>query len=197
VSTTSGSAFIVPDLLAPDLRLVFCGTAPSRISKEKQAYYANPGNRFWRSLHEAKLTPHRFLPADYKNLLGLGIGLTDLNKHEWGNDDQLTGAGFDVAAFVRKMRRYRPGAIAFTSKYTASLYLGCKTGDLVYGLHAATLDGIPLHVLPSTSGQAVRYFNLAPWAALTSVFDVGVSGETGSAPDGDGRRDGGPGRLRP
>lgn len=188
--------YIVPDLLAPGLRLVFCGTAPSRISKDKRAYYANPGNRFWKSLFEAKLTPHRFQPSDYPKLLALGIGLTDLNKREWGNDDELTPAGFDVGAFTRKMKRHRPGAIAFTSKYTASLYLGCKTGDLAYGLHAATLDGIPLHVLPSTSGQAVRYFNLAPWVDLARVIEVGFAGEVGSRPMGDRRGAGGSRGLR-
>jgi TDG/mug DNA glycosylase family protein len=137
------------------------------------------------------------MPADYPNLLALGIGLTDLNKREWGNDDELTAAGFDVAAFTRKMKRYRPGAIAFTSKYTASLYLGCKTGDLDYGLHAATLDGIPLHVLPSTSGQAVRYFNLKPWAALACLIEVGFADTVVPEPDGSRRGAGGAGGLRP
>jgi TDG/mug DNA glycosylase family protein len=193
VTAKPKSDYIVPDLLAPGLRLVFCGTAPSRISKDKRAYYANPGNRFWKSLHEATLTPHRFQPHDYPKLLALGIGLTDLNKIEWGNDDELTPAGFDVAAFTRKMRRYRPGAIAFTSKYTASLYLGCKTGDLDYGLHSATVDGIPLHVLPSTSGQAVRYFNLAPWVALARGIEVGFAGD-GSSVSSRGRRSAGDAR---
>jgi TDG/mug DNA glycosylase family protein len=191
------SGFVVPDLLAPGLRLVFCGTAPSRVSKERQAYYANPGNRFWRSLHEARLTPRRFAPAEYPDLLALGIGLTDLNKHEWGNDDELTAAGFDVTGFKRKMHRHRPGAIAFTSKFTASLFFGCKTGDLVYGLQDETLDGIALHVLPSTSGQAVRYFDLAPWIALATAIELGVGREGSAARMGDGGSGRDAGGLRP
>ncbi len=180
-------AFIVPDLLGPALRLVFCGTAPSRISKERRAYYANPGNRFWKTLHEAGLTPRRFAAADYPSLLALGIGLTDLNKREWGNDDELTPAGFDVAAFTAKMRRHRPAAIAFTSKTAASIFLDCDTGTLGYGRHRLTLDGIPLHVLPSTSGQAIRYFDLAPWAALAELLAVGVARDVVAPPCG-GRR---------
>ena len=169
MSPGRAGACIVPDLLGPALRLVFCGTAPSRVSKERRAYYANPGNRFWRTLHEAGLTPIRLAPAQYPSLLALGIGLTDLNKREWGNDDELTPAGFDVAGFTAKMRRHRPAAIAFTSKTAAGIFLGRDTGTLAYGRQAETLDGIALHVLPSTLGQAVRYFNLAPWAALEPI----------------------------
>ena len=169
MSSGRAGACIVPDLLGPALRLVFCGTAPSRVSKERRAYYANPGNRFWRTLHEAGLTPIRLAPAQYPSLLALGIGLTDLNKREWGNDDELTPAGFDVAGFTAKMRRHRPAAIAFTSKTAGGIFLGRDTGTLAYGRQAETLDGIALHVLPSTSGQAVRYFNLAPWAALEPI----------------------------
>ena len=161
---------VVPDLLGPRLRLVFCGTAPSRVSKEKRAYYANPGNRFWPTLHQVALTPHRFAPADYPQLLTLGIGLTDLNKREWGNDDELTSDGFDVAGFARKMRRFQPRAIGFTSKTSASIFLGRDTGEITYGRQAETIGASALFVLPSTSGQAVRYFDLAPWRALAQLF---------------------------
>jgi double-stranded uracil-DNA glycosylase len=157
---------IVPDLLGPGLRLVFCGTAPSRVSMEKRAYYANPGNRFWPTLHAVALTPHRFAPADYPRLLTLGIGLTDLNKHEWGNDDELSPDGFDTAGFARKIRRYRPRAIGFTSKTSASIFLGRATGEIAYGKQDETIGATALFVLPSTSGQAVRYFDLAPWRVL-------------------------------
>ena len=183
---THNATPVVPDLLGPGLRLVFCGTAPSRVSKERQAYYANPGNRFWRTLHEAGLTGTRLMAADYRRLLGIGIGLTDLNKREWGNDDELTPAGFDLAGFTAKMRRYRPGAIAFTSKTAAGIFFRCDTGALAYGRQQTTLDGIVLHVLPSTSGQAVRYFNLAPWVALAKILESGEVRDVPSPPGGGG-----------
>ena len=68
----------VPDVLAPGLRLVFCGTAPSRASAAARAYYAKPGNRFWPVLHAAGFTPSRFHPSEYAALLGLGIGADGL-----------------------------------------------------------------------------------------------------------------------
>jgi TDG/mug DNA glycosylase family protein len=162
---------IVPDLLGPELRLVFCGTAPSRVSMEKRAYYANPGNRFWKTLHLVGLTPRLFAPAEYPGLRALGIGLTDLNKRQWGNDDELDHAGFDVPAFTKKMRQLRPARIAFTSKKTASVFFGRGTGEISYGRQTETLDRIEIFVLPSTSGQAVRYFKIAPWRILARAVN--------------------------
>ena len=165
---------IVPDLLVRGLRIVFCGTAPSRISKERRAYYANPGNRFWKTLAEAGLTPHRLEPAAYRRLVDYGIGLTDLNKSEWGNDDELTRAAFDTAGFARKMLFFRPRTVAFTSKAAASIFLGRDTGEIAYGRQNVSFEGVALYVLPSTSGQAVRYFDIAPWRALAQFAGAAV-----------------------
>jgi len=152
---------ILPDLLRPGLALVLCGSAPSRASKEHAAYYAHPGNAFWSTLHAVGLTPRRLAPKEYPALLEYGIGLTDLNKTDWGTDSELSRAGFDRAGFVAKMRQHRPGLIAFNSKYAASHYFG--TRRLGYGLQDESLDGIPLLVVPSTSGRARGSFDLAPW----------------------------------
>ena len=164
---------VLPDVLASDLRLIFCGTAPSRVSMRARAYYANPGNGFWRALHDCGLTPGRLRPEAYRELLALGIGLTDLNKTEWGNDDELSPAACDVAAFVAKMRRHRPRAVAFTSKTAAALFFGRPTAAVGLGRQEGTLDGAALFVLPSTSGQARRWFTMAPWHELArAVGDV-------------------------
>ena len=87
---SSRNKHLVPDLLAPGLDLVFCGTAPSPASFKARAYYANPGNAFWATLHAVGLTPERFTPQRYPELLAWGIGLTDLNKTEYGSDHELS-----------------------------------------------------------------------------------------------------------
>ena len=87
---SSRNKHLVPDLLAPGLDLVFCGTAPSPASFKARAYYANPGNAFWPTLNAVGLTPERFSPDRYPELLTLGIGLTDLNKTEYGSDHELS-----------------------------------------------------------------------------------------------------------
>jgi TDG/mug DNA glycosylase family protein len=147
---------LVPDLLAPGLDLVFCGTAPSPASFKARAYYANPGNAFWPTLHAVGLTPGR-----YPELLTLGIGLTDLNKTEYGSDHELSPDAMDAAALHAKLRRFRPAAVAFTSKHAASLALGLKSP--AYGRQAEPVEGAVAFVLASPSGRARSFWTLAPW----------------------------------
>lgn len=157
---------ILPDLLQPGLALVFCGTAAGRRSAEEGAYYAHPGNLFWRALHAVQLTPRQFAPQEFPLLPALGIGLTDLAKHHMGNDDELPRDAFDVAALRERIERHAPRLLAFTSKAAARAALGRSTG---YGLQADTFGTTRLFVLPSPSGQARGHWDLAPWQALAAL----------------------------
>ena len=50
----------LPDLLQPDLDVVFVGTAAGRRSADVGHYYVGAGNRFWSTLHHvgiARLRP--------------------------------------------------------------------------------------------------------------------------------------------
>ncbi len=157
---------LVPDLLQPGLKLVFCGTALGRRSAEEQAYYANPTNLFWRTLHECGLTPARIAPADYPRLLAHGIGLTDLAKRHFGNDVELPTGAFDVEALREKMLRHQPCMLAFTGKTAASQFLDRPTGTIDLGLQPDRIGATRLFVLPSPSGSARRYWNVEIWAEL-------------------------------
>lgn len=160
---------IVPDVLGEGLALVLCGTAPSRASKEAAAYYAHPGNIFWKTLFEVGLTKRLLAPHHYPQILEFGIGLTDLNKTEWGADAELSPSAFDVSAFVAKMETCRPGLIAFDSKFAAMKFFGRR--NIRYGLQDETLAGMPLFVVPSTSGRARMYFDIGPWHDLARLAD--------------------------
>jgi TDG/mug DNA glycosylase family protein len=157
---------ILPDLLRPGLDLVFCGTAAGRRSAEQAAYYAHPGNLFWRALHAVALTPRLFAPAEYPQLPALGIGLTDLAKHHVGNDDELPRDAFDAAALRERIERHAPRVLAFTSKAAARAALG-RAAD--YGLQEERYGPTQLFVLPSPSGQARGHWDLAPWHALAAL----------------------------
>jgi double-stranded uracil-DNA glycosylase len=157
---------IVPDVLAPGLRLVFCGTAPSRASAAARAYYAKPGNRFWPALHSAGFTPRRFHPPEYAGLLELGLGLTDLCKGHSGNDDELPRGALDAEALRGKISKYRPGVVAFTSKNAAKAFLG---RDVDYGWQPERVGATRLFVLPSPSGQATRFWDEGPWRDLAAA----------------------------
>ena len=157
---------LVPDLLAPGLDLVFCGTAPSPASFKARAYYANPGNAFWPTLSAVGLTPERFSPDRYPELLTLGLGLTDLNKTEYGSDHELSAQAMDARALRAKLRHYRPAALAFTSKHAASWGLGIKPPS--YGRHADLLEAAVVFVLASPSGRARSFWTLEPWRELAA-----------------------------
>ena len=163
-------AFILPDVLAPGLRVVFCGTAPGTRSAHEGAYYAHPGNHFWRTLFAIGLTPRLLAPAEFRDVLQFGIGLTDVAKHHFGSDAELPRTAFDAAALQRKLACYRPRIVAFTSKNAAraGLALGSRVPD--YGEQPVAIAQTRVFVLPSPSGQARGFWNVAPWHELAATI---------------------------
>jgi TDG/mug DNA glycosylase family protein len=158
----------LPDLLAPDLRVIFVGTAAGKRSAELGHYYAGRGNRFWRTLHEIGLTPRCFEPREFCDLLPLGIGLTDMSKLGSGMDHQIAKHEFDPERFEANVRRYGPRSIAFTSKKAASIWLGrTATRAIPYGRRPERPADFPeVFVLPSPSGAARSHWDIEPWRAL-------------------------------
>jgi TDG/mug DNA glycosylase family protein len=168
VMPKSTESHILPDVLRPGLKLVFCGTAASKRSAAEHAYYAHPGNLFWNALFEAGLTPRRLAPSEFPLLPEYGIGLTDLAKRHSGNDDELPHDAFDVPALITKIERYQPRVLAFTSKNAARAVLGRAVH---YGLQTEVIGTTQLFVLPSPSGQARGHWNLVPWETLSDCIN--------------------------
>lgn len=162
------SNFILPDVLVPGLRVVFCGTAPGTRSARDGAYYAHPGNYFWRTLFQIGLTPRVLAPREFHDVPGFGIGLTDVAKHHFGPDAELPSVAFDAAALRRKLARYRPGIVAFTSKNAARAGLAAGSRQLAYGEQNARIADTRVFVLPSPSGQARGFWDIKPWHTLAN-----------------------------
>ena len=59
----------VPDVLGPNLRVVFVGINPGRVSAAAHAHFANPRNDFWRLLHAARFTSRLYEPSEQFVLL--------------------------------------------------------------------------------------------------------------------------------
>jgi double-stranded uracil-DNA glycosylase len=119
---------IIDDVLQPNLRVVFCGTALGNASAMAKAYYAHPRSLFWDTLHEIGLTwaDAPLLPHEYRRALDFGIGLTDLCKSASGNDADLPPGAFDVHALREKIDQCRPLFLAFTSKRAGRAFCGSK-----------------------------------------------------------------------
>ncbi len=155
---------VLPDLLQPCLKVVFCGSAVGDRSAQRQAYYAGPGNRFWDILAETGLTPYRFSPEQYPSLLEYRIGLTDLVKRRSGQDVQLSAGDFDVAGFGAKIEKHAPKAVGFNGKKAAQQFFASTSVE--YGRQKVKIGTTALFVLPSTSGAARGFWDPKYWFQL-------------------------------
>mgnify|MGYP001338671653 CR=1 FL=1 len=106
---------MLPDVLGPDLKIVFCGTAAGRKSAELGFYYAGNGNKFWKTLFETGLTPRLLMPSEFSELINWGIGLTDMVKDKSGMDNSLMRSDFKNNGLVEKINKYNPDVLHFQS----------------------------------------------------------------------------------
>ncbi|HYJ71096.1 MAG TPA: G/U mismatch-specific DNA glycosylase [Actinomycetota bacterium] len=82
----------VPDVLEPGLRVLFCGINPGLWSAAVGHHFARPGNRFWKALQLGGLTPRLLAPDEEGELVGLGLGITNLVERATAGAAELGGA---------------------------------------------------------------------------------------------------------
>jgi double-stranded uracil-DNA glycosylase len=158
------AASAVPDVLAPGLKVVFCGINPGFVSAAAGAHFANPRNDFWRLLADAGFTPTVVAPEEQFSLLELGIGLTNAAyRTTRGSGDLRRG---DFAGSRERLERIVldlcPRAIAFVGK---EAFRGTFRARAELGPQTRTLGDVGLFVLPSTSpaNAAVPYPERLRW----------------------------------
>src|SRR5436309_9319176 len=122
----------VPDVIAPDLRVLFCGINPSLYSAAVGHHFARPGNRFWPTLHAAGFTERLLSPFEDATLLDRGYGLTNLVRRATATADVLTGEELAAGGrrLVRLVRRYRPATVAFLRVTAYRAAFGLPRGTL-------------------------------------------------------------------
>src|SRR4029453_12785347 len=108
----------LPDVLAPDLRVLFCGINPGRVSAAARAHFANPRNDFWRLLYAAGFTPRLFEPAEQVELLKYGIGVTNAPARTTPGSADLRRGDFAGAAerLQQIAEELQPAWIGFVGK---------------------------------------------------------------------------------
>jgi len=157
-------ASAVPDVLAPDLRVIFCGINPGFVSAAAGAHFANPRNDFWRLLHEAGFTPRQLAPEEQFEVLTFGIGLTNAaSRTTRGSSDlrrrDFLGSAERLGALAEELR---PRWLAFVGK---EAYRGVFAERPDLGRQVRRLAETRLFVLPSTSpaNAAVPYAERLRW----------------------------------
>jgi TDG/mug DNA glycosylase family protein len=140
----------VPDVLAADLRVVFVGINPGRVSAAARAHFANPRNDFWRLLHAGLLTSRLYEPHEQFALLDEGIGITNAAYRTTPGSGDLRRADFSGSAerLEQIARELRPSWLAFVGK---EAYRGAFGRRPELGLQEQMLGETRLFVLPSTS----------------------------------------------
>ena len=103
-----------PDLIAPDLKVLFCGINPSLISVVVGHHFARPGNRFWPTLHASGFTPRRFRPDEEHLLLEVGCGITNVVPRATASAAEITTEELraGATALEAKVRQYCPQWLA-------------------------------------------------------------------------------------
>ena len=149
----------VPDVLAPGLRVVFCGINPGRVSAEAGAHFANPRNDFWRLLHAAGFTSRLYEPHEQFDVLAEGIGITNAAYRTTpGSGDLRRG---DFAGSAERLEQLalelEPAWIGFVGK---EAYRGAFNERPELGVQERRLGQTRLFVLPSTSPANAA----VPWA---------------------------------
>ena len=161
---TRADEVVLPDVLAPGLKVVFCGMAAGLKSAEEGAYYAGPGNSFWKTLYKVGLTDRELAPQEYTKVIQCGIGLTDLVKRQAGVDKHVKVTSEDVDGLGERIEEYAPEALAFNGKKAAKKFFGRRY--IEYGRQPETIGSTIMFVLPSTSAAARRYWDIRYWQEL-------------------------------
>ena len=156
----------IPDVLAPGLRVLFCGINPGRVSAAAQAHFANPRNDFWRLLHAAGFTPRLLEPAEQFELLTYGVGVTNAAARTTPGSGDLRKADFAGAAdrLERIAVELKPAWIGFVGK---EAYRGAFGERAELGVQERRLANTRLFVLPSTSPANAA----VPWEERLRWFE--------------------------
>jgi double-stranded uracil-DNA glycosylase len=142
----------IPDVLAPGLRVLFCGINPSLWSAATGHHFARPGNRFWPTLHRSGFTPRQLRPSEQQELLDLGCGLTNVAPRATARADELTDEEVVEGgrALVAKVERLRPEWLAVAGITVYRTAFGERHAQI--GPQERTIGTTRIWALPNPSG---------------------------------------------
>ena len=148
----------VPDLLGPDVRLLFVGINPGLWTAATQTHFAHPVNRFYPALLKAGILPEPIdaaagmTDADRATVLARGVGITNLVRRATARADELTAEELraGAAALVATAERVRPRVVAVAGITAYRSAFGVRLA--MPGRQPEPLAGATLWVVPNPSG---------------------------------------------
>ena len=147
----------VPDVIARELQILFCGINPGLYSAVVGRHFARPGNRFWPALFSSGFTDRLLSPFEERELLKLGYGITNIVNRATASADELSANELVEASRTlrAKVRRYRPRCLAVLGVGAYRTAFGYRDSKL--GLQDEAIGDSVIWVLPNPSGLNAHY----------------------------------------
>jgi double-stranded uracil-DNA glycosylase len=147
----------VRDVIAPNLRVLFCGINPGLYTAAVGHHFARPGNRFWPALHAGGFTDRVLSPFDENELLKSGYGITNVVARTTASADQLRrdeiiAGGEQLRA---KVLRYQPRVLAVLG--VGAYRTAFNQPKATVGRQSETIGDTVIWVLPNPSGLNANY----------------------------------------
>ena len=147
----------VRDVIAPDLRVLFCGINPGLYTAAVGHHFARPGNRFWPTLYAAGFTDRLLSPFDERELLQSGYGITNVVPRTTASADLLTKE--EIVAGGERLRakvlRYQPRVLAVLG--LGAYRTAFNKPKAIVGRQEDRIGDTMLWVLPNPSGLNANY----------------------------------------
>jgi TDG/mug DNA glycosylase family protein len=147
----------LPDVIAPNLDVLFCGINPGLYTAAVQQHFGRPGNRFWPTIYKAGFTPRLFHPSEQRDLLKHGCGITNVVARATTGAAELTSAELVEGAQMldAKIRRYRPRVLAIVG--IGAYRTGFNRPRAKTGLQDESIGDTRIWILPNPSGLNANY----------------------------------------
>ena len=147
----------VRDVIAPNLRVLFCGTNPGLYTAAVGHHFARPGNRFWPALYAGGFTERLLSPFDERELLKSGYGITNVVPRTTASADMLTKD--EIVAGGKRLRakvlRYRPVVLAILGVGAYRTAFNQPKANI--GRQEERIGDTVIWVLPNPSGLNANY----------------------------------------
>jgi len=147
----------LPDVVAPKLRVLFCGINPGLYTAAVGHHFARPGNRFWPALYQSGFTDRLISPFDEAELLPRGLGISNVVPYATATASELTREDFIQGGRIlaAKVRKFQPRIVAIlgVGAYRAAF----ADPKALIGQQPGRIHTARVWVLPNPSGLNANY----------------------------------------
>lgn len=148
----------VPDIVAPDLRVLFCGINPGLYSAAVGHNFARPRNRFWPALFASGFTDRLLAPSEETQLFLYGCGITNIVERATAGAAELSPAELRRGAkkLTRIVLRFKPVCLGMVG--ISAYRIAFDRPKAKFGLQEKHLIGSTrVWALPNPSGLNAHF----------------------------------------